>query len=541
MIVASGFVCACRLHEEERSIRALTEAKPKPSEAPPSDQSTKSTQGPGASQTPHAAPDGALAADGPTLVERMFGGRLSTGIRCLRCHSVSEKEEPFTDLSLAFCPPEGQVQHNSPPCGAVNGGGESLPVEMGPVTRDGVSPCIAGQLSPPPPIARNGPPLALPDLVDYLLAPEILDEENRYFCERCGSLQRAERGVRIVAAPEYLILTLLRFSYDAALQLRRKILEDVRVPLRMRLPVHQTHKQQQPSPATPPPRQREATAHPSCVLTATRSPDSGENQAKKLKPSQREEEEEEEEEQGEGEEAGRTQKTSGSANGGRPGTDVPKEGDEDGTEVWTYSYVLTSVVMHSGMSSESGHYYTYGRNMSALDYEDGPAIAANHLLPPSGGQDGVGSCSQSELTAGSSEVEGSHDPSSKDWILFNDSRVTYTTFNSVQNVTSRFPKDTAYVLIYRKQGSGGATGGGGVQANGLRLGMEPPLQKELMDAITKDNKLYLQVSAHCSQPSQCRRKFAFLCRPNREKIIFISTPGKILAQLPSNDYQYTKQ
>lgn len=516
MVVVSGFVCACRLHEEERSIRALSEAKPKSDEAP-SDHSTTSAEGPGASQTPHVAPDGALAADRPTLVEQMFGGRLSTGIRCLRCHSVSEKEEPFTDLSLAFCPPEGQVQHNSPPCGAVNGGGESVPVEMGPVTRDGVGPCVAERQSPPPPAARNGPPLALPDLVDYLLAPEILDEENRYFCERCGSLQRAERAVRIMEAPEYLILTLLRFSYDAALQLRRKILEDVRVPLRMRLPVHQTHAQQS-VPGAPPPRQREATAHPSCVLTATRSPDSGENQAKKLKPSQREEGEEDDE-HGEREVAGGAQKTGiGSVNGGRPGTAASKEEREDGTEVRTYSYILTSVVMHSGMSSESGHYYTYGRNMSALDYEDGSTSVANHLSSPSGGQDALGSCSQNELASGSSEVEGSHDPSARDWILFNDSRVTYTTFNSVQNVTSRFPKDTAYVLIYRKQGSGGALGSGGVQANGLRLGMEPPLQKELMDAITKDNKLYLQVGAHCSRPSQSRRKLACLCKHNREHL-----------------------
>ncbi|KAG5844894.1 hypothetical protein ANANG_G00133010 [Anguilla anguilla] len=101
------------------------------------------------------------------------------------------------------------------------------------------------------------------------------------------------------------------------------------------------------------------------------------------------------------------------------------------------------------MSSESGHYYCYGRNEAEL---------AN--------------------------------PPVRDWFLFNDSRVTFTSFPSVQNVTSRFPKDTAYVLIYRKQEVRSLQAGS--SPNGLRLSAEPPLQKELMDAITKDNKLFLQ-------------------------------------------------
>lgn len=42
--------------------------------------------------------------DRRTLIERTFGGKLVTGIRCTHCDCVSEKEEPFTDLSLAFCP-----------------------------------------------------------------------------------------------------------------------------------------------------------------------------------------------------------------------------------------------------------------------------------------------------------------------------------------------------------------------------------------------------------------------------------------------------
>lgn len=71
--------------------------------------------------------------------------------------------------------------------------------------------------------------------------------------------------------------------------------------------------------------------------------------------------------------------------------------------------------------------------------------------------------------------------------------MTFTSFQSVYKITSRFPKDTAYVLLYKKQsranGIDSDNPASGVWANG-----DPPLQKELMDAITKDNKLYLQVS-----------------------------------------------
>lgn len=159
-------------------------------------------------------------------------------------------------------------------------------------------------------------------------------------------------------------------------------------------------------------------------------------------------------------------------------------------------YVLSSVVMHSGMSSESGHYYSYGRNLNGADG------AQHHLANPLalGEEPGNGQTEPIALTCSGAthpkqeveEVCGGQ--AAGDWLLFNDSRVTFTSLGSVQNVTNRFPKDTAYVLIYRKQDvTGGQNSTGGVTANGMRLGSEPPLQKELMDAVTKDNKLFLQV------------------------------------------------
>ncbi|XP_030643823.1 ubiquitin carboxyl-terminal hydrolase 38 [Chanos chanos] len=432
-----------RLHEEEKTLRALQQPKPKVNSQETARESGVDPS-PGEVPSGPALPPGDAERGDKTLVECMFGGRLATGIRCLHCHSVSEKQEPFTDLSLAFCPsvssPQGSMDQNQAsstvgPCqGAVNGGSESA---EGPV-KD-----MAGPSLEKPPAE---PVLSLTDLLDYFLAPEILDEENRYFCERCGSLQRAERRMRVVAAPEYLILTLLRFSYDAARHVRRKILDNVGIPLCLDLPVHQhCCSSSSPSSSSPPP----------SALPQTHSPDSGENLAKKLKPSQTDEEEERETE----------------------GLERGRDGERELSEVSEVPYILSSVVMHSGMSSESGHYYSYGRSVNGTD--------SCHASKTVGSDGKPNWSSQSEACSAPQEAEGC-------WFLFNDSRVTFTNFQSVQNITSRFPKDTAYVLIYRKQAGNGQQGPGATNANGLRLNGEPPLQKELMDAITKDNKLFLQ-------------------------------------------------
>ncbi|XP_073698360.1 ubiquitin carboxyl-terminal hydrolase 38 [Garra rufa] len=427
-----------RLHEEEKTLSALQVTSPKPEPATTSAETLHNAVSQPVADTP-SHPDPVVAeGDGRTLVERMFGGRLSTAIRCLQCHSLSEKEEPFTDLSLAFCPSMSKChgpteEHKSSsavgPCqGAVNGGSESSEASV----KEG-----AGTRMERPVVE---PTLSVPDLVDYFLAPEILENENCYFCERCASLQRAEKVMRVVTAPEYLILTLLRFSYDATCHVRRKILDNVGIPVHMSLPLRQ-HGISSPS--------------SSSTASTSESPESGENLAKKLKPSQKED--------------------------GMMENRTDSETNDSDLETLSVPYVLSSVVVHSGMSSESGHYYSYGRNVSNTD-----GYVA-HPCPKT-----LESSSLSESSTASPEEMGRADHKSTDWFLFNDSRVTFTNFESLQNVTGRFPKDTAYVLIYRKQEVSGQPSNSGPVVNGSRLSGEPPLQKELMDAITKDNKLFLQ-------------------------------------------------
>ncbi len=439
--VLSSYVIL-RLHEEEKTLSALQVTSPKPEPATTSAETLHNAVSQPVTDMPSHSDPVASKGDGRTLVERMFGGRLSTAIRCLECHSLSEKEEPFTDLSLAFCPSMSKChgpieEHKSSssvgPCkGAVNGGSESSEGSV----KEG-----AGTRMDRPVVE---PTLSVPDLVDYFLAPEILENENCYFCECCGSLQRAEKVMQVVAAPEYLILTLLRFSYDATCHVRRKILDNVGIPQHMSLPLRQHSISVSSSSSTV------------ATSSSSESPEGGENLAKKLKPSQKED--------------GMTENRTNS------------EANDSDSEMLSVPYVLSSVVVHSGMSSESGHYYSYGSNVSSTD---------SYVAHPSSKT--LESSSQSERSTASQEEMGCADHKSTDWFLFNDSRVTFTNFESLQNVTCRFPKDTAYVLIYRKQEVSGQPSNSGPVVNGSRLSGEPPLQKELMDAITKDNKLFLQV------------------------------------------------
>lgn len=408
-----------------------------------------------------------------TLIEKMFGGKLRTHICCLNCGSTSHKVEAFTDLSLAFCPSPSvedlSFQDTASLPSAQDDGlmqtsvadPEEEPVVYNPATAAFVCDSVVNQrvLGSPPVefhcaesssvpeesakilISKDVPQnpggestTSVTDLLNYFLAPEVLTGENQYYCESCASLQNAEKTMQITEEPEYLILTLLRFSYDQKYHVRRKILDNVSLPLVLELPVKRTASFSSLSQSW------------SVDVDFT---DINENLPKKLKPS----------------------------------------GTEEAFCPKLVPYLLSSVVVHSGVSSESGHYYSYARNITGTEssYQMCPQSESLALAPSQSCLLGV----ESPNTVIEQDLENKE--MSQEWFLFNDSRVTFTSFQSVQKITSRFPKDTAYVLLYKKQsranGIDSDNPASGVWANG-----DPPLQKELMDAITKDNKLYLQVS-----------------------------------------------
>ncbi|KAM6120166.1 LOW QUALITY PROTEIN: ubiquitin carboxyl-terminal hydrolase 38 [Pterocles gutturalis] len=451
-----------RLHEEERTLKALSSAKTSESTMNEESQAQE-----GVRKAQVFA--GALCKGNEerTLIEKMFGGKLKTTICCLNCKSTSQKEEAFTDLSLAFCPP-ASLENIGPKCMErlevkdsymvqthtsattpasetplnnleVNSGCDTI-MNEGTIKDFSTEPnsenTTHSELNKVQdnsdmsqrPVDINTP--SVTDLLNYFLAPEILSGDNKYYCEKCASLQNAEKTMQIIEEPEYLILTLLRFSYDPKCHIRRKILDDVSLPLVLELPLRR---------ATSP----LAVVSGGCSVGVEVS-DIGENLAKKLKPS----------------------------------------GADEVTCPQLVPYVLNSVVVHSGVSSESGHYYSYARNVTG----SGPSglwhqSTALSLVSP---QDKL-LTEESPCTIVENELDTEMP---REWFLFNDSRVTFTSFQSVQKITSRFPKDTAYVLFYKKQNR--TSGFNTNSANGLWVNGDPPLQKDLMDAITKDNKLYLQ-------------------------------------------------
>ncbi|XP_007455367.1 PREDICTED: ubiquitin carboxyl-terminal hydrolase 35 [Lipotes vexillifer] len=372
----------------------------------------------------------------PTSVEKMFGGKIVTRICCLRCLNISTREEAFTDLSLAFPPPERcrrRRRLGSVMLPAEDVGAQDLPSPSRAQAPSRAAPrrqrkhCITGDVPPtvlnieglgpqgpggqssqeevakeeeeeeeeveeeeaeeeeaglgPGPLRNASAPSAegsrsVLDLVNYFLSPERLTAENRYRCESCASLQDAEKVVELSQGPRYLVLTLLRFSFDLRTMRRRKILDDVSIPLLLRLPLA----------------------------------------------------------------------------GGRG-----------------QAYDLCSVVVHSGVSSESGHYYCYAREGAAR-----PA-------PNAGAADGP---------------EPDHQ-----WYLFNDTRVSFSSFESVSSVTSFFPKDTAYVLVYRQRPRAAPD----AEPGSPRARAEPTLHRDLMEAISKDNILFLQ-----EQEKEARSRAAYI-------------------------------
>lgn len=454
-----------RLHEEEKILKV--QPSHKPSESPGCSETSLqevANKAGGLTET-------SCTSDGEkTLIEKMFGGKLQTHICCLNCRSTSQKVEAFTDLSLAFCPSSSMENlsfQDSASSGGSHDGGLMQGRVPGPSKEPGVyNPATAafacdsavseGMVGSPDEF-RCAEDISVPndsrkmlvnkdvpqkpggettpsvtDLLNYFLAPEILTGDNQYYCENCASLQNAEKTMQITEEPEYLILTLLRFSYDQKYHVRRKILDNVSLPLVLELPVKRTTSF--------------SSLSESWSLDVDFT-DISENLAKKLKPS----------------------------------------GTEEACCPKLVPYLLSSVVVHSGVSSESGHYYSYARNITGTEcsYQlchqpETLALASSHGHLP--GRDSPSAVIEQDLE---------NKEMSKEWFLFNDSRVTFTSFQSVQKITSRFPKDTAYVLLYKKQNSTNSLGGSN-STTGLWVNGDPPLQKELMEAITKDNKLYLQ-------------------------------------------------
>ncbi|XP_012936317.1 ubiquitin carboxyl-terminal hydrolase 35 [Aplysia californica] len=400
-----------------------------------------------------------------SLIEKTFRGQVQTTLKCLACKQESQRVERFADIPLAF--PNSSKSSDVPQ--KILAGGSGTPAPATATTpenssQSGAPPSSSSTSSEVDGAESDGPEgsFTLNDLLSFYLKPEKLVGDNQYHCNGCGKLQDGERRIHIVESPQYLILTLLRFSYDTKLQTRTKIFEDVQYPRTLALPVHEV---------TPPP-------SPSSSTSSKDSFSSSSSNSKKQHS------------------RGNSSVTSNNVitnNNNYNNNNVdehkpqsssrleqilkqlaPKTDDEETSVHHCDLYGLCAVVVHSGTSSECGHYYCYARHSSAQQTDLKVLEKVNvdlntlDLLPDK-------------------------------WYNFNDSRVSHSSFTSFSNVTKKFSKDTAYVLIYHK-----LTADGQDQS----LSSDPPLRSDLRDAVVKDNEKYLkeqELEARAKEEQQRRR------------------------------------
>ena len=115
-------------------------------------------------------------------VHELFEGTLTSETRCLTCENISQRDEPFLDLSVDL------DQHSS------------------------VTSCLR-----------------------RFSEEEMLRERNKFHCDICGGLQEAEKRMKIKRLPKILALHLKRFKYTEDLQRLQKLFHKVVYPYQLRL------------------------------------------------------------------------------------------------------------------------------------------------------------------------------------------------------------------------------------------------------------------------------------------------------------------
>ncbi|CAN6466770.1 unnamed protein product [Victoria cruziana] len=117
-----------------------------------------------------------------TWIHKNFQGILTNETRCLRCETVTARDETFLDLSL-------DIEQNS-----------------------SITSCLKNFSS-----------------------TETLNAEDKFFCDKCCSLQEAQKRMKIKKPPHVLVIHLKRFKYIEQLGRYKKLSYRVVFPLELKL------------------------------------------------------------------------------------------------------------------------------------------------------------------------------------------------------------------------------------------------------------------------------------------------------------------
>ncbi|GLJ56182.1 hypothetical protein SUGI_1206280 [Cryptomeria japonica] len=117
-----------------------------------------------------------------TWVHNIFQGTFANETRCLRCETITARDEAFLDLSL-------DIEQNS-----------------------SITSCL-----------RN------------FSSTETLNAEDKFFCDKCCSLQEAQKRMKIKVLPQILVIHLKRFKFIEQLGRYKKLSYRVVFPMELKL------------------------------------------------------------------------------------------------------------------------------------------------------------------------------------------------------------------------------------------------------------------------------------------------------------------
>ncbi|EGC28953.1 hypothetical protein DICPUDRAFT_159531 [Dictyostelium purpureum] len=120
-------------------------------------------------------------------ISKLFGGKLSNKITCRKCKNESIKIEEYLEIPLAF---SDYKKEN----------------------------------------------YTLEEMVQDYLSNEELVGDNKYHCEKCKSLEEADKIIKLNSTPQHLILGINRFYFSRESKSISKLLNNVDYPLEFNLP-----------------------------------------------------------------------------------------------------------------------------------------------------------------------------------------------------------------------------------------------------------------------------------------------------------------
>ncbi|VDO34512.1 unnamed protein product [Onchocerca flexuosa] len=164
-----------------------------------------------------------------SLVTEVFDGRLSSTVKCLTCHHLSETCETFQDLSLSI-PTREQLEHIASCSMNLNKEDEVSKNDQDEDYDNGSSfwrwPWwLGGDLFRSVYNYLFGDVVSLNDALTAFFMPDDLCGENMYSCEKCAKLRNGIKICKIINSPEILCIHLKRFRHELSysVKIRNKV------------------------------------------------------------------------------------------------------------------------------------------------------------------------------------------------------------------------------------------------------------------------------------------------------------------------------